>query len=295
MIAPGWPATATIIPPWLPQTAVLESVTPETPGVATYRLRPAGAQHEASYSFEPGQFNMLYVPGYGEAAISLSGPTRLAAQGSADAELLVHTIREVGSVTGAIARLTVGQKLAFRGPFGVPWPLEELTGKDVVLVAGGIGLAPLRPVIYSLLSQRNNFGRCILLIGARSPQNLLYAPQYSAWTSAGLEIQMTVDRPPASWQGNVGAVPLLVDRLRLTHTSRTTMLMCGPEVMMRFCAAGALARGLSPQRIWLSLERHMQCAVGLCGHCQLGTELLCRDGPVFRYDRVEPLLQIHDL
>ncbi|HUE69706.1 MAG TPA: FAD/NAD(P)-binding protein [Pirellulaceae bacterium] len=292
------PRTAGAMPaagPWLPQSAVLESVTPETPGVATYCLRLTSGDCLAKYSFDPGQFNMLYVPGYGEAAISLSGPTRRAAQGGADTELLVHTIREVGSVTGAIARMTVGQKLALRGPFGKPWPLAELTGVDVVLVAGGIGLAPLRPVIYEILSQRDRFGRCVLLVGARSPENLLYAPEYSAWRSAGVEIHTTVDRPAAFWKGNVGVVPLLIDRLRLRDAGRTAFLMCGPEVMMRFSAAGALARGIGRERIWLSLERHMQCAVGLCGHCQLGTELLCRDGPVFRFDRVEPLLQIHDL
>jgi NAD(P)H-flavin reductase len=281
--------------PWLPMAAVIEDVRPETPGVASYRLRLEDAQQSLNYSFQAGQFNMLYLPGWGEIAISLSGPTACAAGNDKDTDSLVHTIREAGSVTHALARLGVGGRLGLRGPFGKPWPLEALTGSDVVIVAGGIGLAPLRPVIYALLDRRNCFRRCVLLYGARSADQLLYAAEYPDWSSAGLEIQTTVDRPTAGWNGNVGVVPLLVDRLRLPNPRNTAFLMCGPEVMMRFSAAAALGRGIAIERIWVSLERHMQCAVGLCGRCQLGTELLCRDGPIFRFDRVQPLLQIHDL
>lgn len=280
--------------PWLPKAAVIEDVRPETPGVATYRLRLADAQQSLNYSFQAGQFNMLYLPGWGEIAISLSGRASHAANNNG-AGSLVHTIREAGSVTHALARLGVGGRLGLRGPFGKPWPLEAPRGSDVVLVAGGIGLAPLRPVIYALLDRRDCFGRCVLLYGARSADQLLYVAEYPAWSAAGLEIQTTVDRPTAGWNGNVGVVPLLVDRLRLPKPRDAAFLMCGPELMMRFSAAAALGRGIAAERIWVSLERHMQCAVGLCGHCQLGTELLCRDGPVFRYDRVQPLLPIHDL
>lgn len=281
--------------PWLPRSAVIEDVRPETPGVATYRLRLADEQQSINYAFQAGQFNMLYLPGWGEIAISLSGPAGRAAGNDKDTGSLVHTIREAGSVTQALARLGVGGRLGLRGPFGKPWPLEALLGSDVVIVAGGIGLAPLRPVIYGLLDRRNCFGRCVLLYGARSADKLLYAAEYSAWSAAGLEIQTTVDRPTAGWNGNVGVVPQLVDRMRLPKPRDTAFLMCGPEVMMRFSGTAALGRGIAADRIWVSLERHMQCAVGLCGHCQLGTELLCRDGPVFRYDRVQPLLPIHDL
>ena len=281
--------------PWLPRSAVIEDVRPETPGVASYRLRLADAQQSLNYSFQAGQFNMLYLPGWGEIAISLSGPAGGAAGNNKDTGSLIHTIREAGSVSHALARLGVGGRLGLRGPFGKPWPLEALQGSDVVIVAGGIGLAPLRPVIHALLDRRNRFGRCVLLYGARSADQLLYAAEYPVWSSAGLEIQTTVDRASAGWNGNVGVVPLLVDRLRLPNPRDTAFLICGPEMMMRFAASAALGRGVAAQRIWVSLERHMQCAVGLCGHCQLGTELLCRDGPVFRYDRVQPLLQIHDL
>jgi NAD(P)H-flavin reductase len=276
-------------------TAVIETLQRETPGVATYHLRLADSQQAAKYSFEPGQFNMLYLPGHGEVAISLSGRAGQAGPGTNGFGRLIHTIREAGTVTQAIARLGVGGRLALRGPFGKPWPVEALNAHDVVLIGGGIGLAPLRSLIYSLLDQRECFGRCVLMIGARSAESLLYAAEYRAWSAAGLEIHTTVDRPSPSWNGNVGVVPLLIDRLRLDNTRNTALLMCGPEMMMRFAARAALGRGIAAERIWVSLERHMQCAVGLCGHCQLGTELLCRDGPVFRWDRVEPLLQIYDL
>jgi NAD(P)H-flavin reductase len=249
----------------------------------------------AGYSSQPGQFNMLYLPGHGEVAISLSGRADHPGTGNYSSGELVHTIREAGTVTQAIARLGVGGRLALRGPYGKPWPAEALLARDVVLVAGGIGLAPLRPLIYWLLERRECLGHCVLLIGARSAENLLFTAEYPAWSAAGLEIHTTVDRPSPGWNGNVGVVPLLVDRLQMVNAHNTMFMMCGPEVMMRFAARAALGRGVAAEQIWVSLERHMQCAVGLCGHCQLGTELLCRDGPVFRWDRVEPLLYIHDL
>lgn len=292
MTAATYPALAAVNP-WLPTTAVVVDIVAEIQGVTTYRLRLEDPARAEKFAFQPGQFNMLYLPGWGEAAISLSGPAP--AQDTHAAGFLSHTIREAGTVTGAVARLGIGGRLALRGPFGKSWPMEELVGADVVLVAGGIGLAPLRPVLYELIARPDRFGRCVLLYGARTADNLLFSPEYAAWSAAGLEIETTVDRPSPGWNGNVGVVPLLIDRLQLHDSDKTTFLMCGPEVMMRFSAAAALARGIARERIWVSLERHMQCAVGLCGHCQLGTELLCRDGPVFRWDRVESLLQIHDL
>lgn len=278
--------------PWLPRVAVIESVTPETPGVQTYRLRLRQSRDAADHAFRPGQFNMLYLPGFGEAAISLSGP---ATPPAGESPTLTHTIREVGIVTHGLARLSPGGAVAVRGPYGKPWPLEECRGADVVLVAGGIGLAPLRSAIYELLAQRSDYGRLVLLCGARSPEHLLYAGEYAAWQDGGLEVQTTVDRAVPGWDGNVGVVPLLVDRLWPLDAERTVLMACGPEVMMRFVALAAVGRGLAPERIWLSLERHMQCAVGLCGHCQLGTALICRDGPVFSWNRVESLMRVHDL
>jgi len=280
--------------PWLPRSAVIEELIPETPGVQTYRLRLASGERPEDYAFQSGQFNMLYLPGFGEAAISMSGPPP-AVRGAKPAHGWIHTIRQAGQVTGALARLQVGDSVAVRGPYGKPWPIATCGGCDIILMAGGIGLAPLRPVIYELLGRRSDFGRLVLLYGARMPEGLLYTREYDGWKSAGLEMITTVDRATATWKGNVGVVPLLLDRVRLPRPAATVVLSCGPEVMMRYAALGALERGIPASQVWVSLERHMQCAVGMCGHCQLGTTLICRDGPVFSWDRVQSLVQIHDL
>lgn len=275
--------------PWLAHRAAIDAIQREIPAVATYRLRLLDPAVAAAYRFQPGQFNMLYVPGCGESAISLSGPA------GGDGRELVHTIRVVGRVTGRIADMRVGDEIGVRGPFGRAWPIEECLGRDVILVGGGIGLAPLRPAIYALLRRRSEFARIALLVGARSPELLLYADELAQWDAQGIDVQLTVDQADASWHGSVGVVPLLIDRLNNFRPSESIVLMCGPEVMMHYSAASAMARGIARESLWLSLERNMQCAVGLCGHCQLGPAFVCRDGPVFRYDRVESFLAVRDL
>jgi NAD(P)H-flavin reductase len=280
--------------PWLPRLAVIAEIRPETPGVSTYLLRAAGDAPARAYDFLPGQFNMLYLPGFGEAAISMSGAPPRQASGESRPGW-IHTIRQAGQVTGALARMKVGDALAVRGPYGKPWPLEVCRGSDVVIMAGGIGLAPLRPAIYQLLAERDQWGRLVLLYGARTAEGLLYRQEYEIWQHGGIELSVTVDRATAGWNGSVGVVPLLLDRTTLQRPGKTVVFSCGPEVMMRYAAVAALERGIPGDGIWVSLERHMQCAVGLCGHCQLGTTLVCRDGPVFRWDQVQPLLTIHDL
>jgi len=274
--------------PWQARCAVIESVTAETPGVATYRLRFRDPQDAQRYRFRPGQFNMLYIPGVGEIAISLSAAPQIGGAGD-------HTIRVVGNVTRRLAALAPGETLGVRGAFGVGWPVADLRGADVVIVAGGIGLAPLRSLIYDLISQRSAFGRISVLHGARTPDELLYSREYPSWEAAGVTVQTTVDRARPDWSGCVGVVTMLVDRLPLPNVPATALLMCGPEVMMKYVARGAIARGVSTARIWCALERNMQCAVGLCGHCQLGPEFICKDGPVFRYDRVASLLSVERL
>jgi NAD(P)H-flavin reductase len=270
---------------WLPQTAEIRAIRAEGEGVTTYDLAFRDPGLASSYRFAPGQFNMLYVPGAGEAAISHSGdPAR--------PEVLTHTIRMAGNVTRLIGGMTVGGTLGVRGPFGSAWPVEPSRGRDLVLVAGGIGLPPLRPVIYEVLNRRGDFGRLHLLYGARSPEGLLYLDEFSAWERRGLTIQTTVDRSRPGWTGNVGVVSLLLDRLRSFDSRRAMLMVCGPEVMMRYTARTAIARGVDPQRIWVSMERNMQCAVGHCGHCQLGPEFICKDGPVFRYDQIVPWMDV---
>ncbi len=231
---------------------------------------------------------MLYLPGVGEIAISLSA-------GKSHRGTWDHTIRVAGNVTHELAGLGIGGALGLRGPYGSSWPLEECAGADVILVAGGIGLAPLRPAIYSCLEDRQRFGRISLLYGARVPDMLLYTSEYDAWTDRQVDVYTTVDRFQPGWSGNVGVVTLLVDRLRPLSPGNSVLFLCGPEVMMRYTVRSALERGLRKDQIWVSLERNMQCAVGLCGHCQLGPAFVCKDGPIFRYDKIEPFLDVEGL
>jgi NAD(P)H-flavin reductase len=278
--------TATALPagtaanPWQSHTAVIRELVSEAAGVTTYQLSFADGTAAAAYRFQPGQFSMLYLPGTGEVPIGISGS-------SAENRTWWHTVRLAGNTTRALGKLGRGDTLGLRGPFGSWWPLDRCEGRDVVLVAGGMGLPPLRPAIEELLAHRERYGQLTLIYGARTPDTLIYAREYKDWSFRGLDVQTTVDQAHLGWRGNVGVVPRLFDRLRSLVPERTIVMACGPEVMMRFTVRSALARGLSIEQVWISLERNMQCAVGLCGHCQLGPEFICKDGPVFRYDRVE--------
>lgn len=279
--------------PWLAHSVRVRSVLQETPGVATYQLEFTDDTVGREFRFSPGQFNMLYVPGVGEAAISISGATQTA-------NVLHHTIREVGDVTRAIARAGRGMSLGLRGPFGSSWPIEaclqsssnRVHKKDVVVVAGGIGLAPLRSAIYSLCHHRSDVGRIVVMVGARTPSDLLYYDEYPQWKDQGIEIQTAVDRASEDWRGNVGVVTSLLNRLVLANPANCMVMTCGPEVMMRYVVQSAIHRKITTDNIWVSLERNMNCAVGLCGHCQLGPEFLCKDGPVLPYSRVANWLKV---
>ncbi len=274
--------------PWLAFPVTVDRVTPETPGVATYDLVFADDEIATRYAFLPGQFNMLYLPGVGEIAISISGDP-------ADGSRLPHTIRVAGNVTQTLADLGAGAALGLRGPFGSNWPITENAGKDVILVAGGIGLAPLRPVIYELLANRNRYGQLTLLYGSRTPEGLLYPNEYDDWRTRGLDIQTTVDRTTDGWNGNVGVVTTLLERMALPRSAETVLFTCGPEVMMWYTIQSARGCGIPNENLFVSLERNMNCAVGLCGHCQFGPEFLCKDGPIFSYDRVASILKVDDL
>jgi NAD(P)H-flavin reductase len=251
----------------------------------TFTLELAGS---GGSGFRPGQFNMLYVFGTGEVPISMSGDPRRA-------DTFVHTIRAVGPVTRALAALRAGAAVGVRGPFGTPWPLEAATGCDVVLVAGGIGLAPLRPLVYAIAARRRDFGRVVLLYGARSPAELLFRRELERWPrTAGIEIAVTVDRATREWAGQVGVVTTLVRRV-VADPARTTAFVCGPEIMMRFAAGALSERGVPEAAVFVSMERNMKCAIGFCGHCQLGPTFVCKDGPVFPWPRVRGLLSIREV
>jgi NAD(P)H-flavin reductase len=267
------------------QPVTITAIQNETPGVKTYAMVHRDAAVAGGFASQPGQFNMLYVPGVGEAAISLSGD-------AAVNNPLIHTIRAVGNVTIELSRAAVGASLGIRGPFGTPWPIATSAGNHIVLVAGGIGLAPLRPVIYHLLSNRDRYREVHLLIGARSPADLLYAAEYATWQQGGIAIQTTVDRAGPDYPGHIGVVTLLLQRLKLVAPAQTVLMTCGPEVMMNYAIREALRGGLAAESIWLSIERNMNCAIGHCGHCQFGPFFACTDGPVMRYDRIAPLLEV---
>jgi len=234
----------------------------------------------------PGQFTMLYAFGIGEVPISVSG----GAEGP-----LVHTVRAVGAVTQAICASRPGDVLGVRGPFGNAWPVEIAAGSDVVIVAGGIGLAPLRPAVYHLLQHRGEYGEVALLYGARTPADLLYRSELQRLRGRfDLQVRVTVDTAEGGWQGKVGVVPQLVAGARFDPAS-TVALVCGPEIMIHYSAQALLERGVPPDQIYLSMERNMRCGLGHCGHCQLGPTLICRDGPVYRYDELERLMAVHEL
>lgn len=241
-----------------------------------------------SFSFKPGQFNMLYVFGAGEVPISISGSPL-------QKDVIRHTVRAVGDVTSLLARLKRGGTLGLRGPFGSHWPVGELRGKDIVIVAGGIGLAPLRPVVYQLLSQREKYQRISLLYGTRSPEDILFKKELKKWRAEfDLDVQVTVDRASPNWRGSVDVVTALIPRAAFRHDN-TAAFVCGPEAMMHFTVRALKQRGLRNEDIFISMERNMQCAVGFCGHCQYGPYFICKDGPVFRFDRVERIFRIAEI
>ena len=272
----------------LPQLYTVRKVHRETRDTFTLELRPvASVGAGVGGDFAPGQFNMLYAYGVGEAPISISGDPQ-------DRATLVHTIRAVGPVTDALCKLKPGEALGVRGPFGSCWPACEAEpqvaeGRDVVIVAGGIGLAPLRPVVYRLLANRERYGKVSLLYGARTPLDMLYTRELERWRARfDLEVEVTADSAGREWRGHVGVVTKLMPKAEFDAATALAMV-CGPEIMMRFTIMALQERGLTPEQIYISLERNMKCGIGLCGHCQYGPYFICKDGPVFRYDQVAEL------
>ncbi|MEA3297182.1 MAG: FAD/NAD(P)-binding protein [candidate division Zixibacteria bacterium] len=271
------PVETNLKDPMLIQPFTIRRVAKETHD--TFSLWLESDSENDDFRFCPGQFNMLYAFGVGEVPISISGdPTK--------PETLIHTTREVGTVTRAMRKLKVGNSLGVRGPFGSSWPVEEAIGNDVVLVTGGIGLAPLRPVIYYLLAHREKYGKIVLLYGSRTPEDILFRKNLEKWRSRfDLDIHLTVDRATGSWRGNVGVVTNLVRRAPFDPFHCVTMV-CGPEIMMRFTILELEKRGVKEDSIFISMERNMKCGVGLCGHCQLGSSFVCKEGPVYRFSDI---------
>ena len=256
--------------------------------IDTFSLELEPSVKDKDFPFAPGQFNMLYVYGVGEVPISISGDP-------AKGHTLVHTTRAVGTVTNAMSGLKAGDQIGVRGPYGSGWPVENGSGRDVVIVTGGIGLAPLRPAIHYLLNHRDNYGRIILLYGARTAEDILYRKDLEKWRSRfDLEIHITVDRGTGDWRGNVGVVTALIHRAPF-DAARCISLVCGPEIMMRFTVTELIDKGVGEDAIYVSMERNMKCGIGLCGHCQLGSSFVCKDGPVYCYRDIKGVFQKREL
>ena len=282
VIAPAGPESA-----MRPARYVVAARRAETFDTVTLLLRPAETPIEPP---RPGQFTMLYVYGVGEVPVSVSGFRPEGSQGSraSRGQVLVQTIRAVGAVTRALCAAVPGDMIGVRGPFGTDWQPHRADGRDMLIVAGGIGLAPLRPVLLTALAERARYDRVVLLVGARSPDDLIFTRELDTWRRRDADVRVTVDHGAAGWTGQVGLVTKLIDDA-IEDPADTMAFVCGPEIMMRLCSEALVDRGVAAGDIRVSLERNMRCGAALCGHCQLGPLLLCRDGPVVSYAEAAPL------
>lgn len=265
--------------PMEPQLAKVMRVQQET--YDTYTITATPHNGAKFMPFTPGQFNMLYAFGIGEVPISISGDPSKPAK-------LIHTIRSVGAVSSALCKMKPGNIFGVRGPYGIHWPVEQAQGKDVVIITGGIGLAPLRPAIYHLLQYRDHYNKIIILYGARTPKDLLYPQELQLFRGRfDMEVVVTVDKGDAQWRGHVGVVTTLFSRVSFSP-SNTIAMICGPEVMMRFTIIELQKYEVPDDCIYLSMERNMKCGIGFCGHCQFEGVFVCKDGPVFNYPKIKP-------
>ena len=267
-----------------PKCYQVQSITHETHDVFTLVL--ANQEEETRHVFLPGQFNMLYQFGYGEAAISISG-------NPSDNRVLVHTIRAIGSVTRSLQKLKPGDEIGVRGPFGTHWPITK-KGCDVLLIAGGVGLAVLRSALFVLADRAQEYHKITLLFGAKTADDILCKNEMEEWRSKGVNIEITVDSADSNWQGHVGVVTSLIDK-HLPNPNNTLVLICGPEVMIHASIHELMSARVNENDIHIALERNMQCAVGFCGHCQYGPYFLCTDGPIFSYAQIKNYLPIKEV
>jgi sulfhydrogenase subunit gamma (sulfur reductase) len=265
--------------PLKPIQAVLAGVKDENVDIKTYTLRVSDGYPDGS---KPGQFNMLGYPGIGEAPISFSALSHNGEIG--------HTIRAAGMATRFLEKMEKGAAVLVRGPYGRGWPMEAAKGKDLVLLAGGIGLAPLRPVILEVMKQRADFGAVSVLFGARNENGLIYVDEYSAWQEAGISVLITVDELVTNkpWKHQVGLITGPVASMQM-EAGKTVCFICGPEIMMRFVCRGLMLKGLPAADLYVSLERRMKCGIAQCGHCQHAGLFVCKDGPVFSYPEIAGL------
>lgn len=266
------------------EAEILERIE-ESPAIFTLRSRFTDPVIQSQYHFQPGQFNMVYLYGVGEVAISIvSDPD--------DANMISHTIRAVGRVTKGMARLKAGDHLGIRGPYGRGWPLQSAQGRDVLLITGGLGCAPVVGVINYIMRRRDIYRRLIIIQGVKHSTDLIWRHRYQQWAQAPeTQVLLAADAAGPGWPWHVGRVTTLLDQAHFNHDNCIVM-MCGPEIMMRLTSTILIKRGVTEENIWLSMERNMQCAIGHCGHCQYGDKFVCKDGPVFCYTEVKELFGV---
>jgi len=267
-----------------PKIYQVKAVAHETSDIFTLTLTSKDSGR--GMAFLPGQFNMLYHFGFGEVAISISGdPSKQ--------DVLVHTMRAVGSVTKSLQKLKAGDEIGVRGPFGSEWPISK-KHCDVLLVAGGIGLAPLRSALLDLAAHKDQYKDITLLYGARNPDDIIFKKDLENWQKQGIKVETTVDKTGAGWHGPVGVVTALIKK-NVKNPKNTLVLICGPEIMYKFTMPELLGAKVDENNIFLSMEKNMQCAVGFCGHCQYGPHFICKDGAVFPYTQLQNWLKIEEL
>jgi len=268
---------------YLPKEAEVVRFIQESKTIFTLHLRLTDPLEHASYTYDPGQFNMLYLYGVGEVAISIvSDPEH--------EDLLIHTINRVGRVTKGLAKLQVGQRLGIRGPYGRGWPLREAEGQDVVIVSGGLGCAPVVSVINYMLRRRERFGHFTIVQKVKHVDEFIWPERYERWKKVpDTTVLVASTHAPAGWPWQISPRIKVLEDVKI-YSEQTIAMMCGPEGMMRAASEQLIERGVPENRVYMSMERNMQCAVGHCGHCQFGSQFICKDGPVYSYPEIKDLL-----
>lgn len=266
--------------PYIPIKATVDRVVEESSTIKSFALTPV-----EPFPFLAGQFIELTVPGAGEAPFTPSSSPFVT-------ESMVVTIMEVGNVTEDLHRMSGGEVVGIRGPYGVPYPLSDFEGREIVICGGGVGLAPLRSLLLALYHDIDRYGKVMVRYGAREPRDIIYKEQLGEWERDDkLDVRVTVDRGDDGWNGHVGLVTTILDGA-VSDPREAVAVLCGPPIMMKFATFKFLDIGFLPKNIFLSLEKNMSCGIGKCGHCRLGQYYVCNDGPVFTYEQVKDFRQI---
>nr|WP_230963897.1 FAD/NAD(P)-binding protein [Legionella pneumophila] len=268
----------------MPKEVEIIQRTQESSSIFTLHLRFTDEEHHKQFQFYPGQFNMLYLYGVGEVAISIVSDPR-------KKTFLSHTIRAVGRVTKAMQKLQVGDRLGIRGPFGVGWPLQKTIGKDIIVLTGGLGCAPSVSIINYILGRRRHYGKLSILQGVKHSEDFIFRKQYAKWQKSDhTEVYIAADQAGPKWPWGVGYVTDLIDHI-IIQPDKSVVMMCGPEMMMNTAVKVFTQKGILENDIYLSMERNMECGIGHCGHCQYGGLFVCKDGPVFAYSQIKELFK----